>query len=152
MCASYNVRNYTVRKWQMRKWNVRKRTSHNIKAGSYFAAGRTKSRMSELAWLIHTLPQPALSWAYFNFPFISTNGAMEFPAIHLCAAWKNERDRMRPACCCLRAATYGLRQSMNRPLLFTHTGYNPHSMFYFCDCRRFTFYLGRRSIQLAQFD
>ena len=61
-----------------------------IKAGSYFAEGRR--------------PRAALSLAYFNFPCISTNGAMEVPAIslnsqqfHLRAAWKYERDRMRPA-------------------------------------------------------
>ena len=79
-------------------WNFRAKLSLllswkialGLKAGSNFAAGRTKSRMSELAWLVQTLPQAACrgpqaasrtSWTYFNFLCISTNSATEFSAI-----------------------------------------------------------------------
>ena len=45
-----------------------------IKAGSYFAAGRSPQAAGRG-------PQAAPSWTYFNFLCISINSAMEFPAI-----------------------------------------------------------------------
>ena len=87
-------------------------TLNLVKAGSYFAAGLTKSRMSEFAWLVHTLSQAAPSWAYFNFPWFQ-----------LMVQWNSQQFHGIPSnfTCVLResmnAAAYGLRQSMNQPLV-----------------------------------